>query len=270
MKTFFTTILIFLSLLVLGQTPISVCSWNIKDFGQSKDDEEIDYIANTVKNYDVVAIQEVVAGKGGPQAVARLHDALNRKGKKWDYIISEPTSGKQGSERYAFIWKTSRLQKVGDAWLDKKFDVEIEREPYFITLSSEGKNFTLVSFHAIPKSKQPEKEIAYFKFFPQRYKSRDLIFVGDFNLPQSHSVFNPLKNMGYVPALKGQKTSLRQTCLDSDCLASEFDNIFSNKSAFEVHGAGIIPFYQAFEDFKQARAISDHVPVFLKFSFAAN
>lgn len=271
MKTFFTTLLLFLSLLVLGQDPISICSWNIQNFGQTKDDDEIDYIANTINNYDVIALQEVVAGKGGPQAVARLHDALNRKGSKWDYTISEPTSGSaHGSERYAFIWKTSRLKKVGDAWLDKKFDIEIEREPYFITLRSEGQNFTLVSFHAIPKSKNPETEIKYFKFFPDRYKSRDLIFVGDFNLSQSHSVFTPLKNKGYEPVLVGQKTSLRQKCLNNDCLASEFDNIFYSKSAFEIRGAGIIPFYQAFDDLKQARAISDHVPVFFKFSFAAS
>lgn len=48
---------------------IRVCSWNLKDFGQSKSDEEIGYIASVVKSFDVLAIQEVVAGYGGPKAV---------------------------------------------------------------------------------------------------------------------------------------------------------------------------------------------------------
>ncbi len=42
-------------------------------------------MAAILKNYDVVAIQEVVAGPGGAAAIARLHDALNRTGSKWDY-----------------------------------------------------------------------------------------------------------------------------------------------------------------------------------------
>lgn len=103
-----------------SQTPISICSWNLKDFGNSKDDKEIEFIANTLKSYDVIAIQEVVASMGGSQAVARLSDALNRKGNKWDYVISNPTSGfnKYSVERYAFIWKTSKLKKLGDEWLE--------------------------------------------------------------------------------------------------------------------------------------------------------
>jgi deoxyribonuclease-1-like protein len=52
----------------------TLISWNLKDFGKSKSDEEINFIANTLKNYDIVAIQEVVAGEGGAQAVARLAD----------------------------------------------------------------------------------------------------------------------------------------------------------------------------------------------------
>src|SRR3954469_8731514 len=71
---------------------INICTWNLKDLGKSKSNEEIMFIANTVKDFDVVAIQEVVAGYGGPQAVARLVDCLNRKGSKWDYTISDPTS----------------------------------------------------------------------------------------------------------------------------------------------------------------------------------
>jgi len=259
--------LLFVFSLTQAQDTLSIVSWNLKNLGKSKDAGEITHIANTVRNFDVIAIQEVVAGPEGPKAVARLHDELNRKGAKWDYRISNPTSGGGNkSERYAFVWKTSRLKLVGDAWLEDKYHQEIVREPYFIRMESASGVFTLVNFHAITKSDKPETEIKYFRFLPQRYRSHRLIFTGDFNLPQSHTVFNPLKKMGFISAMQGQKTSLRQACIDGDCLASEFDNFFLQPAYFTLHSKGIIPFYQAFEDLKQARLVSDHVPIFIRVS----
>jgi len=145
---------------------ITICSWNLKDLGNSKNDTEIRYIAGILKNYDINVLQEVVAISGGTQAVARLVDALNRSGSSWDYCISNPTSSSAyKAERYAFIWNKSKVSKVGDAWLEKKYNLEIDREPYFGTFRKEGKTFTLVNFHAITKSKQPETEISISSFF---------------------------------------------------------------------------------------------------------
>lgn len=266
MKRYIITVFLLFSFSVFGQT-LTVCSWNLKDFGKSKTDTQIDFIAQTLKNCDIVAVQEVVAGPGGPQAVARLSDALNRTGTKWDYTISHGTSSDRYSkERYAFIWKTSRTEKIGEAWLEKKYNLEITREPYFARFRLGKKQFTLVTMHAIPKSKQPETEIKYLKYFPESYPSDVLIFCGDFNLPESHSVWNPLKNAGYPPAFTGQKTSLKQRCVNGNCLASAYDNFFYNQAKVNLIDAGIIPFYTAFEDLKEARKLSDHVPVFLKFS----
>jgi endonuclease/exonuclease/phosphatase family metal-dependent hydrolase len=267
-KSAITVLFILFTFRVFGQLPVSVCSWNLKDFGRSKSDDEIEFIANTIKGFDVIAIQEVVAGYGGPQAVARLQSALNRKGYNWDYTISEPTSSVSvnKSERYAFIWKKNRLRKIGEAWLENQYDLEIDREPFLITLTTGGKNFTLVNFHAITKSMQPEREIKYFKFLPAVYSSSNLIFTGDFNVPQSHTVFNPLRKMGYTPAMAGQKTSLKKECIDDECLASEFDNFYFLKARFKHTTSGFIPFYKAFNDLKEARLISDHVPIFFRFS----
>jgi len=266
-KVILIVLLFIISISSYGQSTISVCSWNLLNFGKTKSDKEIEFIANTVSAFDVIAIQEVVAGYGGAQAVARLHDELNRKGAKWDYSVSEPTvSSPHKTERYAFIWKTSKLRKVGDAWLEEKYNKEIDREPFFIRLNSNGKTFTLVNFHAITKSKQPETEIKYFKFFPQSYPDDNLIFCGDFNLPQSHTVFNPLRKMGYASSLEGVKTSLRQKCINGDCMASEFDNFFYNQARAQFVASGIIPFFKAFSDLKKARSISDHVPIYFEFT----
>lgn len=260
----FILLIIFHSFAQAGTT---ICSWNLCNFGKSKSESEIEYIASTLKTFDIIAIQEVVAGDGGADAVARLTDALNRKGTKWDYSISEPTtSSAYKTERYAFIWKTSKASKVGDAWLERQYNLEIDREPYFATFKSEDKVFTLVNFHAITKSRQPETEIKYFKFLPIEYPNLNLVFCGDFNCPQSHSVFNPLKKMGYNPILVGQKTSLRQKCIDEDCLASEFDNIFYNTAKVNSIKSGVVLFFNSFNSLKEARTISDHVPIWFEFS----
>jgi endonuclease/exonuclease/phosphatase family metal-dependent hydrolase len=261
-KIFFVFLIFFQSL----NAQTTLMSWNLKDFGNSKSDTEINFIANTLKNYDVVAIQEVVAGEGGAQAVARLAGALNRKGSKWDYTISNPTSSTNSYkvERYAFIWKTNKLKKIGDAWLEKKYHLEIDREPYFITFKQGDETFTVCTFHAITKTKQPEREIKYFRFIPAEYPNLNIIFCGDYNCPQSHSVFNPLKSMGYLPILKNQKTSLKLKCVNNNCLASEFDNMFCN-SKFKVINSSIIPFHNQFATLTEARQISDHVPILLEF-----
>jgi len=242
---------------------VSICSWNLKDFGKSKTDKEIDFIASTLHKFDIIAIQEVVAGDGGAQAVARLQASLNRTGSTWDYNVSNPTSSSAyKTERYAYIWNKNKVVKIGDAWLEKQYNLQIDREPYFATFKKEGKTFTLVNFHAITKSMQPETEIKYFKFLPVEYPTLNLVFCGDFNLPESHSVFNPLKSMGYSSVFQGQKTTLRDRCLPDGCLASEYDNFFIKSSLISVVEKGIIHFYKNFPNFVDAKSISDHVPIF--------
>jgi endonuclease/exonuclease/phosphatase family metal-dependent hydrolase len=242
-------------------------SWNIENLGQSKSVQTIKFIANSVRDYDIIAIQEVVAGHGGAQAVAQLADKLNRMGNKWDYTISDPTSSSAyKTERYAFIWKTSKLKIIGKPWLEKKYHLEIDREPYLATFQYKNKQFTVVNFHAITKKRQPETEIKYFKFFPDQYPNLNLIFAGDFNCPQSHTVFNPLRKMGFKPIVIGQKTSLKQECNKNSCLASEYDNIFYNVTKVKQTKSGVIPFYKNFNSMKEARKISDHIPIWFEFS----
>ncbi len=258
----------FLFIASLSFAQVTLCSWNLEDLGKSKSDSEINFIANTLTGYDVVAIQEVVAkDPAGAQAVARLAGALNRKGAKWLYTVSNITSGANSykNERYAFLWKPSKLTLVGKPWLEAKYDSVIDREPYLATFSYNGKQFTLVNFHAVTQSKQPEKEIKYFKYLPAAYPGKRFLFCGDFNCPPSHTVFNPLKAMGYRPVFTQQKTSLKMACDGDDCLASEFDNIWYDPSFVQQQEKGVVLFYKNCKDIEEARRISDHIPVWFRF-----
>src|SRR5690554_4672329 len=91
---------------------LSLVSWNIQYLGRTKTSEDIYEIANILRDFDIVAIQEVVAkDPAGAQAVAKIADELNRMGYKWDYQISDPTKSPTVyiSERYAYLWKTSKV-----------------------------------------------------------------------------------------------------------------------------------------------------------------
>ncbi|MDD5151003.1 MAG: hypothetical protein PHC28_11105 [Flavobacterium sp.] len=72
--------------------------------------------------------------------------------------------------------------------------------------------------------------------------------------------------MGYLPILINQKTSLKKEYINGDCLASEFDNMFYNTSKIHVIYTGIIPFYKNFDSLEHARIVSDHIPIWFKFS----
>lgn len=263
------TVLVFLLLFLTttGNAQVKLLSWNIENLGKSKSDTTIAHIANIINDYDIVALQEIVAGYGGAQAVAKLADQLNRKGFKWEYSISNPTtSTAYKTERYAFLWKTAKVKKVGEAWLEQKYNQEIDREPFYCTFQHNNKQITIANFHAITKSKQPETEIKYFKFLPDQYPNLNLIFLGDFNCPQSHTVFNPLKKMGYKSAFVNQKTSLKQECSNNNCLASEFDTIWYKPLYITVTQAEVIHFYTNFETLKAARKLSDHIPITISFT----
>lgn len=265
MKNKFIFSLLFLFIIQLSYAQVSMVSWNLKNFGKSKTNEQITYMANLLCDYDIVAIQEVVTGVAGAQKVAQLADALNRKGSKWDYAISAPTNSTgQRSERYAFLWKTKDIKLKGKPFLDNKYAKNIEREPYIATFEYKKKIFAVASFHAVPKTSKPETEIKYLKHFPKEY-TNIRFFLGDFNLAQSHSVFNPLKDLGFMPIFKNQKTSLKQECKNNECLANPLDHIFYQENKIELINKGVIMFYKNFSDLKEARKLSDHLPIYIVF-----
>lgn len=267
-KLLATVVLVFI-------TVLSVCaqyklvSWNAQNMGKSKTQDKLDVMASFLKDADIIALQEIVKSEQGIKAVQNLTKTLEQQTKKkWQFVVSKPTSNTTNAgemERYAFIWRADRAQ-LKTAFLDTHFESVISREPYMGQFLLGDKYITVVSMHAVPKNKFPEQELKYLKEFPSKYRSHNLIFLGDFNIAQSHSVFNPLKKAGYQNALTNQKTTLKQKCVNGDCLASEYDNIFYPMAKIELIGKGIIRFYENYKnDLVEARKLSDHLPIYIYF-----
>ena len=265
-KKIIILVLFFFHLNGFSQEQISLISWNIRDFGKTKNSEELDRMAELVRDADILAIQEVVAGYGGAQAVAKLADALNRKGSKWDYVISDPTnSTKYVTERYAFIWKTKNIKIKNRGQLMTDLDSLVDREPFYLDFYIKGQKLTILNFHSRPHDKNPESEIlAIIDFLKTNISRHPTILAGDFNVDEKEAVFEGIKALGYSAAISNQRTTLKYNCDGHNYLNYAIDNIFYSKNISKVKGA-TIDFVRVCDNLERARRLSDHLPVFLSF-----
>jgi endonuclease/exonuclease/phosphatase family metal-dependent hydrolase len=264
-KTIFLLLALF-HFTVTSQERVNLISWNIRDFGKTKNSEELDRMAEIVRDADIIAIQEVVAGYGGAQAVAKLVDNLNRKGAKWDYVVSNPTnSTKYVTERYAFVWKTKHIKIKNRGLLITDLDSLVDREPFFLDFYINGHKLSIINFHSRPHDKNPESEIMaitdYLKINPSQHP---IILAGDFNVNEKELVFNGLKDMGYKASINNQGTTLKKRCNGVDYLNYPIDNIFHSKNVLKIESKAI-DFVKVCENLEEARKLSDHLPVFLQF-----
>ncbi|RRQ48638.1 endonuclease [Maribacter algicola] len=267
MKRFFS--LIFLVLVHFGihsQESISLVSWNIRDFGKSKNSAELEQIAEIVRDADILAIQEVVAGYGGAQAVAKLSDILNRKGAQWDYVISDPTnSSKYVTERYAFIWKTRHIKIKNRGALIKDLVYLVDREPFYLDFYLDGEKVTVLNFHSRPHDNNPEAEIAAISAYLAKNDSyHPIILAGDFNVDEKEAVFDEIKGLDFKAAISNQPTTLKHACDGHNYLNYPIDNIFYRGVRKEK--GSVIDFVKVCENLEDSRKLSDHLPVYLSFS----
>ena len=245
---------------------ITIASWNIANLGQSKDATEIQVMAQSLKDFDIVAVQEVVASAPGPQAVAKLDDALDRTGAKWDYVISNETGG-TGTERYAYFYKTSKVSIVGKPTLASDLAYSIDREPFLCEFKTAQGNFFLASLHAVPESKFPETEIQQLHILDEKFEDKNLLIMGDFNCIHTNNAFSNLRNRGMKETFFKEKTTLKmKPNAQGEYKANCFDNIWYEADEMTVGQKGVVDFTSCCVDVATARKISDHLPVWACFT----
>lgn len=253
---------------------ISLASWNIRHLGRTKTAEDIYEIAAILRDFDIVAIQEVVAkDPAGAQAVAKVADELNRMGYKWDYQISDPTKSPSVyiSERYAFLWKTSKVSLIHRAYLDKELEEVCYREPFIAAFKKKGDSvaFYVVNYHSRKYNDRPEEEIIHFIDYPKRLDSDRILVAGDFNLSEKHPVWKPLYRKGFKSAFQNQRTTLKTKCKNGDYLSHPIDNIYFMGGITNIE-SGTLDFVGTCDNLNRAREISDHLPVYMQFKINNN
>lgn len=261
-------IIFLISFLIIGlfgqSQDVSIVSWNIRDMGKTKDSSEIYFMASVIKDYDIVAIQEVVTSKYGVKAISSLVKEMNKmKGCNcWEYSLSEKTGGR-GTEKYAFLYNRTDVDFI-KAYLVKSLDIKVVREPYVGTFSVGTDTFSIVNFHAVPEKRNPLQEIIFVSYIDTMIKY-PLIFLGDFNHEQYKTGFKLLKMAHYAPSLIGKKTSIRINLTKfGEHLSREFDNFFYDITYFRIKNSYVIDFTSKFKSLKLARNISDHCPIVIE------
>ncbi|RYM34802.1 endonuclease [Brumimicrobium glaciale] len=248
---------------------ISLASWNIRHLGRSKTPDDIYQIANLLRDFDIVAIQEVVAkDPAGAQAVAKIADELNRMGSKWDYQISDPTKSPSVyiSERYAYVWKTSKVSIVHRAYLDSELENLCYREPFIAEFKAKGssESFHIINCHSRKHNDKPEEEIIHFIDYQERLNSNKILIAGDFNLSEKHAIWKPFYRKGYQSALLNQRTTLKTKCNNGNYLSHPIDNVYFT-SGIKMINSGSIDFIKDCQNLERARELSDHLPIFIQF-----
>lgn len=248
-------------------------SWNLANFGRSKGSEELEIMGQILRDVDIVAGQEVSVSEAGAQAVAKLDDVLNRKGAKWDYIISDRTEPKNpGVERYAFFWKTAKIRtNHDDGRLIASLQEVIDREPYSMKFTMGTRSVTAFSIHAVPIAKNPIHEVEALAKSVEFQRSGNMILSGDFNLAAKDT--DPLlKPVGFTSYIHEETSLGNKVKPNGNYRSHQYDNVYT-KGDIGVCTSGVIDFPARFfspvtdEKLKEIKKVSDHLPVYIVFYF---
>ena len=264
-------------------------TWNIRNLNGNKEQRAIDIYAEIIKNFDIVAIQEVKDDLGGIEKLQR------KLGTGYRFLFSDPAGN---AERLAFCYKRRKVKFTGLAaevvmapGQGKKTvspELEFARTPYMASFRVSGCNFILVTVHIYYGSKSAVqyrlKEIKNIaKFLEKRSGDTDsldsdYIACGDFNIEKVLKKDKQAKgDHSYRDKLFGALES-RGLAIPDDIKRSpsnlaknkHFDQIGYhryNDSTITFKKGGAIDFVGAVykDDNKMRYKLTDHLPVWAVF-----
>ena len=271
--------LIFLLLLVWGGTAqaaprppeaILVASFNMQVFGTSKLAKQhvVDVLAQVIRNFDVVAIQEVRAKSN--EVIPSFVKQVNADGSRYQYVIGPRLGRTNSKEQYTFLYDTSRIE-VDTSSVGTMHDPgdRLHRPPLFVRFRArtqqpeQGFTFWMVNSHTDPDEVPEEVDAladAFIALKQARPDEDDIILLGDLNAsPQQFGRLGQLTDIGW--AVSGVTTNTRRT--------KTYDNlIFQRTATAEYTGRwGVLDLQTTYGlSLKQALEVSDHNPVWAAFS----
>ena len=259
---------------VSRRSQLKLAAWNIRILSdRSRNDNELNKIAQTLIDYDFIAISEVRDEK----VLKRIQKILSELGAEYGYLVSNPV-GREGSsyrERYAFLYYKGLVSVVknGEFYPDAADGTDdFVRDPYWATFRAGRFDFSVIVVHVIwgdtVAARQAEvMELAEVYEYVQEANGTedDVLLVGDFNREPSDTI--AYSNLMALPSMTQlfqlpQKSHIRDSSL--------YDNIFFQKNYVTEYlgSSGIDKFDETDfgNDDKAANlAVSDHRPVWAVF-----
>lgn len=251
-----------------GAQQLRVCSFNIRVFSDNnRDNEELAHIVNILKEYDLIAIQEL----RDEEVLLRTVAALKERGCEYKYEIS-PKVGRGVKEIYAFLYRPDKVAVVKKGRLYQDQNDEFIREPFYATFKAGDFDFTLVTIHLLYGSSENERRPelvalarVYKEVQDEEPNEQDIIILGDFNFPPTDAGWDGLKSFRAMIHLISppSKTTVTDTSL--------FDNFWFQAEYVKEYagGSGINMFDEEVfgnNDNEAKLAVSDHRPIWAVFN----
>jgi endonuclease/exonuclease/phosphatase family metal-dependent hydrolase len=254
----------------VGGNTIRIASFNIQVFGTSKTQKPtvMDILARIVREFDVVAIQEIRATD--QDLMPNFVELINSAGRHYDYVIGPRLGRTSSKEQYAFVFDAARIE-VDRSQLYTVADPDdlLHREPlvgwFRVRGPPPGETFTfsLVNIHTDPDEVKQELDVLDDVYRVVRDDGRqedDVIILGDLNVDDKN-----LGHLGQVSGItwviSGLPTNTRRT--------AQYDNIvFHGLATSEFTGrGGVFDFLRRYNlSQEEALEVSDHMPVWAEFS----
>jgi deoxyribonuclease-1-like protein len=253
---------------IADKNTIKIATFNIQIFGKAKreKDDVVKILEEIVKNFDVVAIQEVrdITETTIPYFVERL----NSSGKKFNYVISERLGRSQGKEQYAFIYNTNSVKFKGFSYVYKDINDVFEREPFTAEFESGKFTYALTNVHTKPDDATNEIGFLVDVIDDAKNKiapNKDVIVLGDFNADEeyfSEATTTGLRDLKYIWLITDDfdttVSSSRRT-YDRIVITEPTKEDFTGK-------CDIVRFDDIFGLMKKdAKRVSDHYPAYCIF-----
>lgn len=243
----------------VGADPLTIATWNVRFLSDnSRDDAELSVIADIIRRYDLVAVQEA----RDETVLARLGAML----REYVYVAS-PRVGRGQKEIYAYFYRDTAFDLLGTPYLIDDRDDLFIREPFVAHFRGGDFDFTLVTIHLLfgdSAADRREELVLMDEVLAAVDEANgaeaDVMLLGDFNFPADDGGW---QLDGWVPAIAPtQKTTITET--------SSYDNLWRRPDATREF-RGLVEIY-AFDDRlfggddeAASLAVSDHRPVAIAF-----
>lgn len=234
---------------------VSMATWNVRYLSDgSRDDIELAHIADIIKRYDFVAVQEA----RDTDVLDRLMDTLPN----YEYIAS-PEVGRGQTEIYAYIYRDELFEPLGTAYVVGDPADRFIREPFVAHFRTGDFDFTFVTVHLLygdSKADRREELVLLDEVVAAVEEANgpenDIILAGDFNFAADDHGW---ELSGYEPIVSpATPTTITET--------SSYDNFWIDpndttelEGLIEVYAFDEVMFDN--DDEAASLAVSDHRPV---------
>ena len=270
----------------LDQT-MNLATWNIREFGKKpRTDAAIHYIAEVIGQFDLVAIVELRNKLGDLQQVMQI------LGPYWKMVYSDYISDDPGNdERIGYIYDGRSVRFTGlaaevnaERLKDKASGEYVSkiswwRSPYIASFRAGHFDFILITAHIRWGDSEADrsgelKALAEWidqKIKDQGWDDKDIILMGDFNIPSRKSkLYEAITSKGLqapeaLIATNHGSDLAKDKVYDQIFHIPQFTNCFTNKGGvLDFYCGNHTPLFPKLSKAEFTFQLSDHLPLWIQ------